>query len=547
MKRQTLSGVKIALILLVVLLLFPCRGAAQEEVASSMVYERLALEAEKKIVESQEKILAGVAAIEGLLRSSKTDAAQMTGKWNEIKEQYFYPPALKDLYGICPMLKLSIDTDERVESNLRQRKPGDSGSGGQGHVMPDGRRILPPTSPSVDAEKKPEQKQSSAAVSGNARITRAVARDILKEAEDLTGFAREIQSVGEAVAWTLKVNRHIESLEFDIGTAPVRVEAYVKQMKEVSESLTFLYRKVKEASSGQHSYANLKIELAQAIDFARSMHIVTINAATSLVNTAKYLEPQAGYVIPETELKRMEVLADYWKDVRNLYPLLKREIADGTARWAPSPKAKWANYLESKKEFNKVYAPLLAGDLFKGIPYFEGKKYDELARIFPPIQRDLMAMRLMVENQKQKAETVKKLLEQDEDLTAREQEEIRNLEGLYGPEREKILIRAVHKAGGGYARVVELERFLENSERKDGPYDRAKEELDSLVKRRNPDQRTADSALETFYKGLVEAQKRVDTIVKEHTKRKKDLGLIPVLKESKLAKEKVFDTIKPRS
>ncbi len=66
--------------------------------------------------------------------------------------------------------------------------------------------------------------------------------------------------------------------------------------------------------------------------------------------------------------------------------ILKREIADGTARWAPSPKAKWANYLESKKEFNKVYAPLLAGDLFKGIPYFDGKKYDELARIFPPIQ-----------------------------------------------------------------------------------------------------------------------------------------------------------------
>lgn len=547
MKIHTLSGVKIALILLAVPLLFPCRGAAQEEVAGSMLYERLALEAEKKIVESQEKILAGVAAVEALLRSSKTEAAQMTGKWNEIKEQSFAAPAVKDLAMICPMLKLSIDTDERVESNLRQRKPGDSGSGGQGHVMPDGRRILPPTSPSVDAEKKPEQKQSSVAVSGNARITRAVARDILKEAEDLTGFAREIQSVGEAVAWTLKVNRHIESLEFDIGTAPVRVEAYVKQMKEVSESLTFLYRKIKEVSSGQRSYANLKIELAQAIDFARSMHIVTINAANSLVNTAKYLEPQAGYVIPETELKRMEVLAEYWKDVRNLYPLLKVEIADGAARWAPNPKAKWADYLESKKEFNKVYAPLLAGDLFKGIPYFEGKKYDELARIFPPIHRDLMAMRFMVENQEKKAETVKKQLEDDETLTRKEQQEIRNLENLYGPEREKILTHGVYKAGGGYGRLVELERFLEKSEIKDGAYDRAKEELDNLRKRRHPDQIAADSALETFYKGVVEAQKRMDTIILDHGKRKKDLGLEPLLKGAKLAKVKMFNTIKPGS
>ncbi len=465
-----------------------------------------------------------MAAVEVLLKSSKTDAAQMAGKWNEIKEQSFAAPAVKDLAMICPMLKLAIDTPDTAGSNLRPRNSSPLGAG-----------------------KNTGQNQSSPVPSGNSRMTRAVAMDILKEAEELTGVAREIQSVEEAVAWTLKVNRHIESLKFDIGTAPVRVEAYVKQMKEVSESLTFLYRKIKEASSGKRSYANLKIELAHAIDFARSMHIVTINAASSLVNTAQYLEPQAGYVIPETELKRMEVLADYWKDVRNLYPLLKVEIADGATRWAPGPKAKWADYLESKKEFNKVYEPLLAGQLFKGISYFEGKKYNELAPIFPPIHRDLMAMRFMVENQEKKAEAVKKQMEQDEALTRKEQEEIRNLENLYGPEREKILIRSVYKTGGGYGRLVELERFLKKSEIKDGSYDRAKEELDNLRKRRHPDQKAADSALETFYKGIAEAQKRMDTIIQDHGKRKKEFGLEPLLKEAKLAKVKVYNTIKTGS
>ncbi|NLO59288.1 MAG: hypothetical protein GX110_11130, partial [Synergistaceae bacterium] len=82
---------------------------------------------------------------------------------------------------------------------------------------------------------------------------------------------------------------------------------------------------------------------------------------------------------------------------------------------------------------------------------------------------------------------------------------------------------------------------------KDGAYAKVKEELDALLKRRHPEQRAADSAMQTFYKQLPEAQKRVDAIIADHAKRKKDLGLQPVLNEAKLAKEKQFDTLKPRS
>ncbi len=78
-------------------------------------------------------------------------------------------------------------------------------------------------------------------------ITLSIARDIHKDAEELLGFAQEIQSAGEAVAWTLKVNRHIESLEFDIGNAPARVGAYVNDMKLMSASLVDIRRKANQA------------------------------------------------------------------------------------------------------------------------------------------------------------------------------------------------------------------------------------------------------------------------------------------------------------
>ena len=515
MKRKSLPGKFAVLVLMSVFLTSFCGGAAaQEQEGKELTFQEIAAEVEKRLPDAEGKILAGIASVEGLLKSSKTEASEMTGKWNEIREQSFSAPVMKELAQLNPMLRLSLEKGMRAKAQAHKR-------------------------PSSSAARP-----SSSAQSG---ITIFIARDIYRDAEELLGFGREIQSVGEAVAWTLKVNRHIESLEFDIGTAPVRVEAYVKQMRHASDMLTKIRLKIREVSGGKRTYSEMKDEFSIYMSSINTLKIMTVNAATSLVNTTRYLEPRAGYVVPATELKRMEVLTEYWKDVKNLYPLLKEEIADGVARWAPNPKAKWANYLESKNEFNKVYAPLLAGDIFKGIPHFEGKKYNELDDILRVTQIDLHALLSVSKKQEMKAETAKKLLRRDEALTREEQEEIRKLEAMYGPEREKMLIYAVRKAGGGYARYVQLERFIENSDIQDGAYDRAKEELDSLRQRRHPEQRSADAALVNFYKGLSEAQKRVDTIVSDHTERKRGLGLRPVLKESRLAKEKVYDTLKPMS
>lgn len=511
----------LVLVLLGAFLLASAGGAAaQEQEEKALSFQEIAAEVEKRLPDAEEKLLAGAAAVEQLLKSSKTEAGEMTGKWNEILEQSFASPVMKELAQLRPLLKVTIDRGlhEAMQASRERMTKGDA---------------------------------PVASTSGKSGITLPIARDIHKDAEELLGFAQEIQSVGEAVAWTLKVNRHIESLEFDIGNAPARVGAYVDDMKLMSASLADIRRKANQAmedySKTRGSLAELKGEMSRYLTLTMAMKYKTQNAAVSLVNTAKYLEPETGYVIPATELKRMEVLAEYWKDVKNLYPLLRQDIADGVVRWAPHPKAKWANYLESKKEFNKVYAPLLQGNLFQGIPFFEGKKYTELSGVVLDTEMTLRSVLAAIAGEEKNVETRRSALAQDNVLTRKEQEEIRKLEAMYGPEREKNLVKAVHKAAGGYGKVVELERFVENSEMKDGAYERAKEELDTLLKRRHPEQRAADSALQTFYKQLPEAQRRVDAIIADHGKRKKDLGLQPVLKEAKLAKEKTFDTLKPRS
>ena len=511
-----------AVLLLIGAFLLSWSGEAvcQEQEERALSFQEIAAEVEKRLPDAEQKILAGVAAVEELLKSSKTDASQMTGKWNEIREQSFASSVMKELAQLRPLLKLTIDRGvyEAVQAS-RDR-------------MNKGNAPVPPSS-------------------GKAGITLPIARDIHRDAEELLGFAQEIQSVGEAVAWTLKVNRHIESLEFDIGNAPARVGAYVDDMKLMSASLVDIRRKANQAlesySRNQRSLPELRGEMERYLTQTMTMKYKTQNAAVSLVNTSKYLEPEAGYVIPATELKRMEVLAEYWKDGKNLYPLLRQDIADGVARWAPHPKAKWANYLESKKEFNKVYAPLLQGNLFQGIPLFEGKKYTELSNVVLDTETTLRTVLAAIAGEEKNVEIRRNALVQDNVLTRKEQEEIRKLEVLYGPQREKSLQNAVYKAAGGYAKVVELERFLENSAAKDGAYEKAKEELDTLLKRRHPEQQAADSAMQTFYRQLPEAQKRVDTIIADHGKRKRDLGLQPLLKEARLAKEKQFDTLKPRS
>jgi Skp family chaperone for outer membrane proteins len=466
-------------------------------------YKQLSVDEMVPVVEgflagAEAKLLEGAAAVETLLKSSKTDASQMTGKWRELVEQAYNGPEIRELAVAL--------------SNLQQEADSVAGR------MPAG------------------------AAAASWKKSLEIAKSLYYDAEELVGFAREIQSVGEAVAWTLKVNRHIEALEKDIEAAPVRVGAYVEQMKAVSATLDIILRQGNKAYNdyvkGGVGPGNAKGEFSRYLEDLIQVRAIVQNASASLTNTSKYLESDGGWVIPETELKRMENLAEYWRDASNLYPLVKKEITAAAAGWAPLPKASWSSYQESVKEFNKVYGPLLEGDLFKGIRHFEGKKYPDLPAVVTEAETIVRTVIAALDEAEKNLEKIKKALEDDAKLTAKEQEEVARLEKEYGPEAQRIMYRASFNRGQWFDKMTNLILLIEQFEKSgstDNPvYRQAKEAYREFEEERNPDQVAAKKVWDDFQTKKKDAQKRLDEIAAAHAKRKAGLGLKPVIPGGKL-------------
>jgi hypothetical protein len=502
--RRRLFPIRVLLAVVVLIASIP-EGvpAADESPREMQQFDQIALEVEQRIASAEEQLLLGVSAVEALLKSSKTEAGDMTGAWNSIVEQNFLSPPVRQLRILLPRLELALQR-EAVK------------------------RVSPP---------------SGARPPGGGRITPAIAVDIRNDAKELLEFVQEIQSVGEAVAWTLKVNRHIKSLEFDIENAPLRVDVYVKEMRETSSALVNILARIRRGmelranrSATPAALATLRNEVAQSIRNVMVMKNKTLNASLSLVNTTKYLEPGEGYVVPEAEAKRIAVLAEYWKNSKDLYPLVRREILEGVGRWAPLPKAKWEAYGETRKKFVEVYGPLLAGDIFKGLPLFDGKKYSELPGVVLEVENALRTLLAGIDDVQRDLDERRKALDQDEILTQRERAQLMMLVQRYSPERAKILALAVQRAGGGSNRILELERLKKSVAAGSEEYRKYDDEQRLLKNRQHPEQVKADDAMKDFVKGLEDARRAAQEILKSHEARRKALGLSPAFKEPALAK-----------
>ncbi len=113
--------------------------------------------------------------------------------------------------------------------------------------------------------------------------------------------------------------------------------------------------------------------MSRYLTLTMTMKYKTQNAAVSLVNTAKYLEPETGYVIPATELKRMEVLADYWKDVKNSTPCSGRTLRTGLPVGA-SPEGEVGELPGVEKGVQQGLRPAAAGKPLPGDPAFRGEE-----------------------------------------------------------------------------------------------------------------------------------------------------------------------------
>ncbi len=88
--HRRLFPIRVLLAVIVLIASFP-EGvpAADESPREMQQFDQIALEVEQRIASAEEQLLLGVAAVEALLKSSKTEAADMTGAWNSILEQHF--------------------------------------------------------------------------------------------------------------------------------------------------------------------------------------------------------------------------------------------------------------------------------------------------------------------------------------------------------------------------------------------------------------------------------------------------------------------------
>ncbi len=456
--------------------------------APAQDYKKLAAEAESRIPLAEERILAGIAGVEGLIRSKKVRKSDMTGAWTELRDQTFSAPVIAELEDILRQLRTAL-------------------------------------------AKAAEGKADVAAYEG-----------LMQEGSDLTGFAREIITVEEVLDRVIKINIQIESLKLDIDNAPLRMKVYTEEMKRINDALEEIMRNAargqKNPPQGEAALGAFKNSLENSIKEVTVMKHKIQSASSSLVSTTKYLGDRRQLRGSFSDGRRMQVLSEYWADSGKLYPALRKEITDAVVRWTPLYKEKWQNYLDVRKAFLEIFVPLLEGNLFQGITLFEGKKYDALDSIIINIEILLRAELARVAGQEKDLEGRKQALQQDESLTRKEVAEFMQLVAQYGPEKCYSLRTARYRAGGGSARAAELKRILESSLSGSDSYKKAQEELTRLEKWQHPEQIAAAAAWKTFFDQLKDAQKRMDTLVADHTSRKKALGLDPVLKKSALATDK---------
>lgn len=457
----------------------PARGEGQPSVLSETVSS-----VEKKISEVEGRLLAASAEVEGIMKLTTTDASKMTGKWRELVERSYSSPAVVELAELLPVLDRAI---ERVRFGAAQ----------PGSVSPE------------------------------------VAKDVYDEAEELLRFAREIQDAGRVIGWMLQINRHIASIRHDIDSAPARIAAYVDEMKGVSEKLAEILKVVPRATGGMNEaeLASLKRKVDGYVNETRKLMTVTRNAQESLSYTVEAIRLDTAEQLDE-EFKIVEKMADSWRSAGEQYPLVPGGITEGVARWAPLPKARLELYKKSRADYMDAYAAFFKEELFKGIPYFEGKKFIGISMVVDDAHRTMLSLLAALEGQEKDMARRMKALKDDALITAMEREQIRRYDEKYGPEVHRRLKRACDTAAGGKERIEAFKAYLNDPRSQgDDPNNlrKAREELEKLERRQHPEQVEADYAMSDYVMERVEAIKAMRKMMEGHAGRKRSLGLDPVL------------------
>lgn len=477
------SDPRIFFLLVFLTLLFPVSARAETLPVALPPLGVLVPQVEVRILAAEEKILEGIQSVELLLKSAKTDRSEMTGAFAALVENCFDSPAVRELSVMRTLLKVRLDQDQAPGS-------------------------LPPG-----------------------------LRDLEREAAELIQFAEELAGVQEAVAWTERTNHQIGLLRFDVTHAPLRLGAFVKELQTIAASLVQIRSRLEglpEKGLSPQQIQSLKRQVENDLKLTAVLKYRTQSAAFSLIKTAQAVGEGKAYVPDREGFKRMDVLAEFWREVPALYPLISRELVTAVGRWAPLPKSRWEALLAERETFDKIYGPLLSGEMLRGMPLFEGMGYPALPQVVAELERTARVGLARLEGLERDLEKYREALAQDGQLTARERQELLLLEARFGPQAARVQRIALATAGGGSRAISELERRIEGLPAGSEERRRHEEDLGLLRRKQHPDQIAADRQWREFLRLSSEAQRRADEIVEGHIRRRQSLSLPPVLKRLSL-------------
>jgi len=337
---------------------------------------------------------------------------------------------------------------------------------------------------------------------------------------DMTLFIHDLQTVGEVVAWQRKVNREIFQLEFDIECAPRRQAGYSGRLKEYGGRLETIDRELKGGSLSSS-------EIQKRLDEVKTIRTEAENVSGSVLRAIERLEENLT-LKPEMD-KRIEKILENWSNMKARHPNVKDALSDAPPGWVPLVKKHWQNLETVREKFHETYGPLLEGKLFKDVPVFRDKKYEDLAKPATALEVDLKTALASAARKEKSAEELRREIERDEELTKQEIRRLRELRDSVSPEKRWALQLEDARAAGGVARVRELQLVMSRNPDGSAEYRKASEEARLIQEEKHPEQLAVKKKLREFEELERKVSEEIRKIREEHEKRRKSLGLTPGL------------------
>jgi len=398
----------------------------------------------------------GMEAVEGLLKTTKTDKSATVDRWNELNEKYFSSYARIGHY--------------EFDSLLKQEK------------------------------------------------NEAVAARAAEWDQAIRLFTDELQNIGEVASWIRELNLDIMWMEYDTLHSRERLEGFMKAPAVHGPEAVKIAAELK---TGKLSSKEVK----KYLEDVQWMKSKAENISSSIARDVEELEKSV--VTGKAMDGRIVKILEAWGSVGSRHPAMGAGKAEIAAGWVPVVKKRFEDYSKVREEFDKAFAPLLEGKLFRDVPIYRDYGYGELAKPFRDLELELKTA-LVAAAQKEKSEAeLREAIAKDEELTKKEREQVRKLRDSVSVEKMRNLQLEASRAGGGLKRQREIQLSLSRLKEDSEEYKKLWEELILLAEYRHPEQLAVEKKIREYDELKKKVDEEVRKIYLEHDKRKRSLGLEP--------------------